>query len=40
MNTPSSYANIPNNLEIIYDLIASSYKVLTGNNIKITKSNN
>ena len=40
MNTSSSYANITNNLEINYDLIASSYKVLTGNNISITKSNN
>ena len=47
MNTSSSYANITNNLEINDDLIASSYKVLTGNNkvltgnnISITKSNN
>lgn len=40
MNTSSTYANIANSLEINYDLIASSYKVLTGNNIKITKSTN
>ena len=40
MNTSSSYANITNNLEINDDLIASSYKVLTGNDVKITKSNN
>lgn len=40
MNTSSSYASITNNLEINYDLISSSYKVLTGNNIKLTKSNN
>ena len=40
MNTSSSYANITNNLDINYDLIASIYKVLTGNNISITKSNN
>ena len=40
MNTSSSYANITDNLEINYDLIASSYEVLTGNNITITKSNN
>jgi hypothetical protein len=40
MNTSSSYANITDNLEINYDLITSSYKVLTGNNIKITKLNN
>ena len=40
MNTSSTYANITNSLEINYDLIASSYKVLTGNNITITKSNN
>jgi hypothetical protein len=40
MNTTSSYGNIINDLEINYDLIASSYKVLTGNGIKLTKSNN
>jgi hypothetical protein len=40
MNTSSTYAYITNSLEINYDLIASSYKVLTGNNIKITNSNN
>jgi hypothetical protein len=40
MNTTSSYSNITNDLEINYDLIASSYKVLTGNGIKLTKSNN
>lgn len=40
MNTSSIYANIVNNLEINDDLIATSYKVLTGNNITITKSNN
>lgn len=40
MNTSSMYADITNNLEINDDLIASSYKVLTGNNISITKSNN
>jgi hypothetical protein len=37
MNTTSTYANITNSLEINYDLIALSYKLLTGNNIKITK---
>ena len=37
MNTSSSYASITDNLEINYDLTALSYKVLTGNNIKITK---
>ena len=37
MNTSSSYTNITNNLEINYDLISSSYKVLTGNNITIEK---
>ena len=40
MGTSSNYANITNDLEINYDLITTSYKVLTGNNIKITKSNN
>ncbi len=40
MNTSSTYANLTNNLEINYDLIAPSYKLLTGNNITITKSNN
>ena len=40
MNTTSSYSNITNDLEINYDLIASSYKVLTGNGITIVKSNN
>ena len=40
MNTSSTYANIAISLDINYDLITSSYKVLTGNNIKITKSNN
>ena len=40
MNTSSSYASITDNLEINYDLIASSYKVLTGNGITIVKSNN
>lgn len=40
MNTSSTYANIINSLEINFDLITSSYKVLTGNNVKITKSNN
>ena len=39
MKTSSIYANLTNNLEINYDLTALSYKVLTGNNIKITKSN-
>lgn len=40
MNTSSSYANITNSLEIDENLVALSYKVLTGNNVKITKSNN
>lgn len=40
MNTTSSYANITNNLEINYKLIASSNKVLTGNGITIVKPNN
>jgi len=40
LNTTSTYCNITNSLEINYDLITSSYKVLTGNNITITKSNN
>ena len=34
-----SYVNITDSLEINYDLISSNYKVLTGNNIKITKLN-
>ena len=40
INTNSTYGNITNNLEINYDLIALSYKVITGNNITITKFNN
>jgi hypothetical protein len=40
MNTSSTYGNIINSLEINENLVASSYKVLTGNNITITKSNN
>jgi len=39
MNSLSSYANLTNNLEINYDLITPNYKVLTGNNITITKTN-
>ena len=37
MNTTSTYTNITNDLEVNYDLITSNYKVLTGNNITITK---
>ena len=40
MNTSSTYCNITNSLEIDENLVALSYKVLTGNNITITKSNN
>ena len=40
MNTSSTYGNITNSLEIDENLVALSYKVLTGNNITITKSNN
>ena len=40
MNTTSTYANITNYFEINYNLISSSCKVLTGNNVKIAKSNN
>ena len=40
MNTTSTYANITNDLDINYDLITLSYKVLTGNGITIVKSNN
>lgn len=40
MNTSSTYGNITNSLEIDENLLSSSYKVLTGNNITITKSNN
>jgi len=37
MSTTSIYGNITNNLVINYDLITSGAKVLTGNNIRITK---
>lgn len=37
MNTSSIYGNILDNLSINYDLITQNYKVLTGNNITITK---
>jgi hypothetical protein len=40
METTSKYANIIDSLEINEKLVATSYKVLTGNNITITKSNN
>jgi len=40
MNTSSTYANVTNSLEINENLVALSYKVLTGDNVKITKSNN
>ena len=40
MSTSSIYANIRNNLVINSDLKALNLKKLTGNNIKITKSNN
>ena len=40
MNTTSTYANITNYFEINYNLISSSCKDLTGNNVKIAKSNN
>ena len=36
MNTSSTYANITNSLKINYNLLASNYKILTGNNISIT----
>ena len=39
MNTTSSYANITNDLGFNYNLIASSYKVLTGNGITIEYKN-
>ncbi len=38
MNSTSTYGNITNSLNIDYDLVAENYKVLTGNNITITKS--
>ena len=38
LGTLSTYAKISNDLDINYDLIASSSKVLTGNNIKITRT--
>ena len=40
MGTSSTYANITNNLEINDNLTTLSYKVLTGNNIQIKKTNN
>jgi hypothetical protein len=40
MNTSSTYANVTNSLEINENLVALSYKVLTGDNVKITKLNN
>ena len=41
MNTSAIYGNITNSIEITYDLIALSNKVLviTNNDVKITKSN-
>ncbi len=38
MNGTSTYGNITNSLNIDYDLVAENYKVLTGDNITITKS--
>jgi hypothetical protein len=40
MDTTATVGYITNNLEINDDLLASSYKVLIGDNITITKSNN
>lgn len=40
MHTTSTYGNIINDSEINYHLTTPSCKTLTGNNIKITKSNN
>lgn len=37
MNNNLTYGNILNNINVDFDLKAQSYKVLTGNNIKITK---
>ena len=38
LNSNSKYGNILNNINIDYDLITQSYKVLTGDNIKIFKT--